>query len=39
MPDAKLSKLLKISSDEKDPLTYYTLQKRIQHHFTKLQSS
>lgn len=39
IPDTKLSKLLKIGSDEKDPLTYYSLQKRIQHHFTKLESS
>ena len=38
LPDGKLKKLLNIQKDEEDPLTYYTLQKRIQHHFSKIES-
>ena len=37
LPDGKLKKLLNIQKDEEDPLTYYTLQKRIQHHFSKIE--
>ncbi len=33
-PDESLSALLNVKSDDKDPLTYYSLQKSIQHHFT-----
>ena len=31
-PNSKLNKLLKMKADD-DPLTYYSLQKKIQHHF------
>ena len=31
--DNKLKSLLKLSSDEKEPLTYYSLQRHIQQHF------
>ncbi len=34
LPDTKLKKLLNIDGTEDQPLTYYSLQKRIQHHFT-----
>ena len=33
-PNSKLTKLLRIKSDD-EPLTYYSLQKKIQHHFIK----
>tara|TARA_B100001540_G_C15767579_1_gene624714 strand:+ start:809 stop:1504 length:696 start_codon:yes stop_codon:yes gene_type:complete len=36
LPDSKLKKLLSTENDEDQPLTYYTLQKRIQHHFSKI---
>ena len=35
LPDDKLKKLLSIDGSESDPLTYYSLQKKIQHHFNK----
>lgn len=35
LPDKKLRALLKLSEKEKEPLTYYTLQKHIQPHFVK----
>ena len=31
--DGRLKSLLKLSSDEKEPLTYYSLQRHIQQHF------
>lgn len=34
-PDKKLRSLLKLKENEKDPLTYYSLQRHIQPHFTK----
>ena len=34
-PDKKLRTLLKLSDKEKEPLTYYSLQRYIQPHFTK----
>lgn len=34
-PDKKLKTLLKITDKEKEPLTYYSLQRHIQPHFTK----
>ena len=33
-PDSQLKSLLKLQDSEKNPLTYYSLQKSIQHHFT-----
>jgi upstream activation factor subunit UAF30 len=33
-PDSELKSLLKLQDESKDPLTYYSLQKSIQHHFT-----
>lgn len=33
-PDSQLKTLLNIQDGSKDPLTYYSLQKSIQHHFT-----
>tara|TARA_Y100000389_G_scaffold45982_2_gene40862 strand:- start:126 stop:770 length:645 start_codon:yes stop_codon:yes gene_type:complete len=35
LPDKKLRTLLKLSEREKEPLTYYSLQKHIQPHFVK----
>lgn len=35
LPDKKLRTLLKLSDREKEPLTYYSLQKHIQPHFVK----
>ena len=35
LPDKKLRTLLKLSEKEKEPLTYYSLQKHIQPHFVK----
>tara|TARA_B100000686_G_C16763400_1_gene960215 strand:+ start:1573 stop:2190 length:618 start_codon:yes stop_codon:yes gene_type:complete len=32
-PNSSLSKLLRMKKEEKEPLTYYSLQKKIQHHF------
>ena len=32
-PNAQLKKILRLKGEQKDPLTYYTLQKHIQHHF------
>ena len=32
-PNSSLSMLLKMKKEEKEPLTYYSLQKKIQHHF------
>lgn len=38
-PDNKLQSLLKLTgSADEPPLTYYTLQKNIQHHFTSTQA-
>jgi chromatin remodeling complex protein RSC6 len=34
-PDKKLKSLLKLTDKEKEPLTYYSLQRHIQPHFTK----
>ena len=33
-PDKKLRKLLNIDGNDSEPLRYYSLQKKIQHHFT-----
>jgi len=33
-PDSELKSLLKLQDESKHPLTYYSLQKSIQHHFT-----
>lgn len=35
VPDRKLRKLLGIEKKDKTPLYYYTMQKKIQHHFVK----
>jgi chromatin remodeling complex protein RSC6 len=32
-PNSQLKKILKLKGEQKNPLTYYTLQKHIQHHF------
>ena len=38
-PDNKLQNLLKLTGNsDEPPLTYYTLQKNIQHHFTSTQA-
>ncbi len=36
-PDKKLRTLLKLKENEKEPLTYYSLQRHIQPHFVKTQ--
>ena len=36
-PDKKLKTLLKLKDNEKEPLTYYSLQRHIQPHFVKSQ--
>ena len=36
-PDKKLKTLLKLRDNEKEPLTYYSLQRHIQPHFVKTQ--
>ena len=35
LPDKKLRSLLKLKENEKEPLTYYSLQRHIQPHFIK----
>ena len=32
-PNSQLKKILRLKGEQKNPLTYYTLQKHIQHHF------
>ena len=36
IPDEKLKKLFQIGDDEKEKLTYYSIQQRIQRHIYKL---
>jgi chromatin remodeling complex protein RSC6 len=38
-PDKKLKTLLKLKDNEKEPLTYYSLQRHIQPHFVKSTST